>query len=188
LDEVEKDLIFYEESEGGITLSGGEPFTQFEFALELLKSCSEREIHTCMDTSGYALKEQMLAVLPFVDIFLFDIKLLDNTLHKKYTGISNRRILSNLEVLIKEQQKIIIRYPLIPGINDSADQLEDLHRLINNRVSEIHFLPYHRISGGKWKLLGLENRMKGTELLPAEQLNIAKDMFTRLGYTISIGG
>lgn len=188
MDEIERDIIFYEESGGGVTLSGGEPLLQYEFTVGLLKRCREKEIHSCLDTSGHIDPEKFRAVFPFVDLFLFDIKHLEVTKHKTYTGVSNKRILDNLELLIREKKQVIIRYPLIPGINNSTDQLERLHRRINNRIMEIHFLPYHRVSAGKWNRLGMEYKMKGTELIPADELEKIRQMFTSLGYKISIGG
>lgn len=186
--EIEKDYLFYEESGGGVTLSGGEPLLQYGFASELLKACSERDIHSCVDTSGYVTPDNLRAITPFVGLFLFDVKFVDEKKHLNYTGVSNQLILQNLESLIIDRQEVIIRYPLIPGINDDPGELDAFHHFLDNRVQEIHFLPYHAISAGKWKRLGLENKMNRTKSMSPEEAITIKEKFTRLGYTVKIGG
>lgn len=188
LNEIEKDTVFYEESAGGVTLSGGEPLLQAEFIIELTRACKEREIHVCIDTSGYFNSDILPKMIPLVDLFLYDIKLIDDTQHKKYTGVSNRRIIDNFELLLKEKQPLIVRYPLIPGINDFDEHLNGLQGLLRNRVEEIHFLPYHLIPGGKWKRLGLKNRMNGIKELPGEEVEKIRARFIYLGYKVKIGG
>lgn len=111
LAEIEKDILFYEESGGGVTFSGGEPFVQFPFLVEMLMACRNKDIHTCVDTSGQVAKEKLLKVAELCDLFLFDIKHIDSEMHKKYTGIGNELILSNLKMLDEMGQKIWIRLP-----------------------------------------------------------------------------
>lgn len=188
MNEIEKDIVFYEESNGGITLSGGEPLHQGDFVIELIKACKKRDIHVCVDTSGYSNSGILSKMIPLVDLFLYDIKMVDDTQHKKYTGVSNQRILDNFELLLTEKQPVIVRYPLIPGINHSDEHLESLHGLIRNQVEEIHFLPYHLISKGKWKRLGLKNRMQGIKELPDKEVERIKNRFIYLGYKVKIGG
>lgn len=188
MNEIEKDIVFYEESNGGITLSGGEPLLQGDFIIELAKVCSEKDIHVCVDTSGYFNSCILPKLIPLVDLFLYDIKMIDDTRHKKYTEVSNQLILDNFELLLEEEQPVIVRYPLIPGVNNSDEELERLQNLLCNRVEEIHFLPYHLISEGKWKRLGLKNRMKGSKELPVDEVERTKDRFINLGYKVKIGG
>ncbi|MBN1950856.1 MAG: glycyl-radical enzyme activating protein [Bacteroidales bacterium] len=188
LSEIEKEALFHEESGGGVTLSGGEPMMQFEFVLELLQELRSREIHTCLDTSGYFTLEKLQQVMPLVNLFLFDLKLLDDQKHLNYTGVSNRRILQNLETLIQSRCPVIIRYPLIPGINNGEKDLEALHARLDNRVKEIHFLPFHAISVGKWSRIGLEYKLKGLKPQPESSVTDIRDKFTQLGYKVSIGG
>ena len=101
IDEIEKDRVFYEESNGGVTLSGGEPFFQFEFLAEILKNLKNKNLHIALDTTGYTNNENIIKIKEYVDIFLYDIKLMDDDLHIKYTGVSNNIILKNLKYLIK---------------------------------------------------------------------------------------
>lgn len=149
--EIEKDTLFYEESRGGVTLSGGEPLVQPEFCLALLQRCRSLGIKTALDTSGYAPEETLLAIAKFVDLFLYDIKSMDEERHFAYTGISNTGILRNLKRLDQLGKRIWIRFPLIPGINDDLDHVTQLGEFITtlSSVEAIHVLPYHR--GGEAK-------------------------------------
>ena len=113
--EIEKDIVFFEESGGGVTFSGGEPFKQTEFLKELLKCCKKQEIHTCVDTTGYVKTDQLEKAALFTDLFLFDLKHFDDKMHIKYTGVSNKQILENLQLLDEMGKSVQIRYPLIPG-------------------------------------------------------------------------
>ncbi len=154
--EIEKDLLFYEESGGGITLSGGEPLAQPEFCRALLQRCRSLGIKTALDTSGYAPEETLLTIAKFVDLFLYDIKSMDEERHFAYTGVSNTRILRNLKRLDQLGKRIWIRFPLIPGINDDLDHIAQLGEFVATlpSVEAIHVLPYHR--GGDAKRARLE--------------------------------
>lgn len=186
--EIEKDNIFFDESKGGVTFSGGEPFYQTEFLIELSKRCKEKGFHTALDTSGYASVKTLEMVIPFIDLFLYDIKLLDNKLHQKYVGVPNSTILRNLDFILSRNKKVIIRYPLVPGINDSKTQLEALKEFINNRINEIHFLPYHVIGRNKYEQLGFEYKLEEIESPSEMFLNeIIKD-FSRSDLVVKIGG
>lgn len=186
--EIEKDRVFYEESDGGVTFSGGEPLFQFDFLLEIVKDCKEKNIHVCLDTSGYAKSGKLKTIIPLADLFLFDLKLLNDELHLKYTGVSNKLILENLDVILNSKKEVIIRYPLIPGINNSDEQLTDLHRFLENRVKEIHFLPYHSIARHKYHQLGIVDKLGNLKTIPEESLATIKEKFENLNYAIKIGG
>ena len=118
LAEIEGDISFYDESGGGVTFSGGDPLLQRDFLLALLKACRAKEIHTAVDTSGSFSWPALEMIRPYVDLFLYDLKLMDEERHKRVTGVSNRLILQNLEALSKLGHKIIIRVAVVPGIND----------------------------------------------------------------------
>lgn len=159
--EVEKDTEFYKNSGGGITLSGGEPLLQVEFSTDVLRRAFEKGIHTCVETCGFATKEAVQSVLPYTDLFLFDYKETDPHIHKKYTGVDNELILKNLFFVDAYGAKIILRCPIIPGVNDREEHFRGIaalaHRLRN--VIEINIEPYHSLGTGKCECLGVENAM-----------------------------
>ena len=155
LETIERDLLFYDESGGGVTLSGGEPLAQPEFALSVLAACKDRRIHTAVDTCGFAEWDVLDAVASQTDLFLYDVKQLDDDRHRELTGVSNVLILENLERLGESGRRIWIRYPLIPGVNDAEDDIVALGKLVSRlrSVDAIHLLPFHR--GGERKRVGL---------------------------------
>ena len=158
MEEVLRDKVFYDTSGGGMTLSGGEPMMQLEFTLELLTLAKENGLHTCMETCGYAKSDGYKKVAPLVDIFLFDYKVTDPELHKKYTGAENGLILENLAMLDSLGAKTVLRCPIIPGCNDTDEHFlgiaETANRLKN--VIEINIEPYHPLGKGKSELLGVD--------------------------------
>ncbi len=158
ISEVLKDRVFYETSGGGMTISGGEPMLQFDFTLALLRAAKEQGLHTCMETCGYTDTDKLRAVAPFVDLFLYDYKETDPARHKKYTGVSNRRILKNLRLLNDMGCNIVLRCPIIPTLNDRDDHFSGIAALANRlpHVSEINIEPYHPLGSGKAAMLGRE--------------------------------
>jgi pyruvate formate lyase activating enzyme len=142
LDEIKKDILFYDQSKGGVTFSGGEPLAQPEFLYNLVRACKEQEIHITIDTCGYAPQEDLLKIVDYTDLFLYDIKVVSDYVHLKETGVSNRLILENLNLL--PQNKVIVRIPLIPGVNDSTKVIQELARVISSyRIDQVALLPYH---------------------------------------------
>jgi len=158
LQDVEKDRLFYETSEGGMTLSGGEPFSQSDFALELLEMAKKRGLHTCVETSGYCRREVLEKAAAFTDLFLFDIKETDPTLHFSFTGVDNELILSNLKLLADLKKPVILRCPLIPGCNDREAHLLQVAKLAEQlaNIQEIHLEPYHPFGLDKYEKLGMK--------------------------------
>jgi pyruvate formate lyase activating enzyme len=126
MEAIRADLPFYEESGGGVTFSGGEPLAQREFILALLKACKSEGIHSALDTSGFTDRDFMLEAGMLTDIVLFDLKLLDEEKHRKFTGVSNTSILTNLSALYEAGANVVLRLPLIPGINDALEELEKM--------------------------------------------------------------
>ena len=151
-----KDLPFFDNSNGGMTLSGGEPLFQFNFTLDILKKIKAKEIHTVVETSGYTTQEKILEVTPYVDLFLWDIKTTDKELHKKYTGVSLNPIIENLKLIDKAGAKTILRILVIPGVNMNDIHYKNIaslnHELIN--VQGIEFLKYHDYGISKDAKLG----------------------------------
>jgi pyruvate formate lyase activating enzyme len=155
MSEIERDRPFYEESDGGATFSGGEPLMQPEFLLELLKACRAQGIHTAVDTCGYASWKTLEQVRPFIDLFLFDLKMMDDARHREYTGVSNRRILRNLRKLSENGQSIRLRIPVIPEVNDTAEQIRQIGEFAAGlpHLDEVDILPYHHIAAEKYRRL-----------------------------------
>jgi pyruvate formate lyase activating enzyme len=154
--QVLADHDFYDESEGGATFSGGEPFMQPHFLRSLLTACRASGVHTVVDTSGYVAREELLAAAPLVDLFLYDLKVMDDARHRQWTGVSNAGILDNLLALGAAHANIWIRVPLVPGFNDDADQLSTAARFAASvpGVNQVHLLPYHATAAHKWQGLG----------------------------------
>lgn len=156
IEEAEKDRVFYDNSGGGLTLSGGEPLLQFDFALAILKKAKESGLHTCVETCGFAEKDKLLKMAEYTDIFLYDWKITDDELHKTYTGVSNRLIRDNLLALDKSEAKTVLRCPIIPGVNDTPAHFTGIARLANalERVLGIDVEPYHALGVNKSAKLG----------------------------------
>jgi pyruvate formate lyase activating enzyme len=191
MDEVVRDIIVYEESGGGVTFTGGEPFYQFEFLKELLKESKARGINTALDTSGYTSKENIEDILDFVDLFLYDIKHLEDSEHIKYTGVSNAIILENLSFLIGHKKKIILRFPVIPGINDTRKNINKLKAMITlykEDLHELHLLPFHSIADSKYKKLNTINKLMEINSINERELHPLKEEFEKLGIKVKIGG
>ncbi len=160
LTEVLKDRIFYEESGGGLTFSGGEPLMQFEYLEAVLEPCRGRGLHTAVDTCGFAPREHMLAIAPLTDLFLYDLKLMDGRRHRETTGVSNAPILENLRALGEVHDRIWIRVPVIPGVNDDRANLEAMARFAAGvrAVRQVNLLPYHRMGIHKADCVGKADR------------------------------
>ncbi len=191
MDEVTRDIVAYEESGGGVTFTGGEPFYQFEFLEELLIESRTKKIHTALDTSGYTSRDNMEGILDLVDLFLFDIKHLEDSEHIKYTGVSNALILENLRFILEHGKKTIIRFPVIPGFNDSRiniDKLKAMITLYKQDLTEIHLLPFHNIADNKYKKLNTMNKLKDVRSIQQIELHPLKEELERLGMKVKIGG
>jgi pyruvate formate lyase activating enzyme len=190
MEEIEKDVIFYDDSGGGVTFSGGEPLMQPEFLISLLTTCRNKEIHSAIDTSGFAPAEPLVTAAALADLILFDLKLIDERRHRQYTGVSNRQILDNLARISKIDTPVRLRFPVIPGITDFPENLEGIARIAgsSDRIEGIDLLPFHRIAGRKYSRLGLENRLQ--EIAPPSESRIAavRKHFETSGFHVSIGG
>ena len=154
--EVLQDRVFFDESGGGVTFSGGEPLLQHGFLLSLLSACRQEGLHTVVDTSGCASPAILERIAPLVDLFLYDLKMMDDVKHKAFTGVSNVLLLENLRRLLQWKKQVIVRIPLIPGVNDDAENLRSSGRWISSLqgIHEVHVLPYHTSGVGKYSRLG----------------------------------
>ncbi len=156
LSEVLKDRLFYENSGGGITLSGGEPFFQADFCLSLLREAKAYGLNTCVETCGYTSGTIIEQAIELVDVFLFDYKETCPTRHKKYTGVNNKLILGNLMLIDQCGKDIILRCPIIPTYNDTEDHFRGIAALANqcSHIVQIELEPYHDLGISKYKRLG----------------------------------
>ena len=190
VDEVLKDSVFYDESGGGVTFSGGEPLLQAAFLKSLLLACRTRGIRTAVDTCGYAPRERLMEVAESADLFLYDLKFVDDARHIEYTGVSNTIILSNLRELGAIHRNIWLRIPLIPGLNDTEGQLDTMAQVAASvpGVRQINLLPYHRTGVQKFKRLGKEYRLDHIQPPTQAQMEAAVARFRALGLDARSGG
>jgi pyruvate formate lyase activating enzyme len=156
VEELLRDGVFYEQSGGGVTFSGGEPLSQPEFLEECLRLSKEAGLTTALDTCGSSPWKNLERQLPYLDLILYDLKILDDISHEKYTGVSNQTILDNFQRLLKKDLEIIVRRPVIPGVNDSSAEIKQLGTFLDgaNRRVKIDVLPYHALSLNKYTRLG----------------------------------
>lgn len=185
-----RDTIFYDESSGGVTFSGGEPFMQHAFLQSLLKRCRDARIHTAVETCGFVETEILLNAVPFVDLFLYDLKLMDDTYHKQFTGVSNKVIIENLKRLAEVNGNTIVRFPLIPGVNDQENCISRLGEFVSSlgNVREIHILPYHAFGVEKYERLALSSKMRDKKPPPAENVAEIAGKLQNYGLKVKIGG
>ena len=173
IDELLEDKDFYDSSKGGVTLSGGECLLQPGFCAELLERLKAEGIHTAVDTCGFVKKEALDKVMPYTDLFLYDVKAFDEDVHIKCTGQSNKIILENLKYLDANNKKIEIRIPLVPGYN--IDQVEKIGEFLAplKNITGVRILPYHNFAGTKYKSLDMEDTLP-PKLPRDEELEMAK--------------
>lgn len=187
--EVEKDRVFYEESGGGITFSGGECLLQPDFLESLLITCKAKGLHTALDTSGYASWKTITRLKDKVDLFLYDIKLMEEERHRKYTGVSNRLILENLRKLSEGSNKIWIRVPVIPGINDDEENIQALGAFIATvQIKDVFLLPYHSIAAAKYARLGKTYQLADAKSPSNKQMDEISRKLKEFGLHVQIGG
>ena len=190
LEIIEKERPFFDQSGGGVTFSGGEPLLYLEFLCELLDACGERHIHRCVDTAGLVKTETLLEVARCTDLFLFDLKLIDATRHKEWTGVDNALILHNLQQLSAAGNAIEIRVPLISGVNDAERDLERLAEFVCALPGrpKVSLLPYHNIAAHKYAKLGQIFADAGLGVPSEGKLRQAREICTAHGIDVGIGG
>lgn len=190
--EVDKDYMFYEESFGGVTLSGGEVMAQdMEYIEELLKKLKKKGYNITIDTCGFAPQKNFQTVLPYVDTFLYDVKLMDDEKHKKYMGQSNELIFTNLKYLSDNGARIYIRIPVIGGVNDSDTEMKAIISYLKENISvaQVNLLPYHDIASSKYERLDVTYKGEEFTVPSKERMEELKEMFQKNGFTnTKIGG
>jgi pyruvate formate lyase activating enzyme len=165
---------------------------QFDFLLEALQACKESGFHTAVDTSGFSTPERFKKIIPYTDLFLFDVKHLDSMKHKEYTGVSNDVILSNYRLIIKSGCDFMIRIPIVPGFNDDTDHLSMMKKLIlgekDDNLKMISLLPYHKIGSSKYKRFNIPYKMENVEQPSLQRMIVLKEYFSGSGVRVKIGG
>lgn len=186
---IMRDTPFYDESGGGITLSGGEPLVQAGFVFALLRDCRKLGIHTAVDTCGYASWSVFERLIPYVNLWLYDLKVMDPERHRQYTGVSNELILNNLRNLAAVRQFIHLRIPIIPGVNDDQANLQGLARFASqlSRLEKVELLPYHRIHLDKYHRLRLPYLLQEIQLPTDEQMASAAYTMSKFDLPVQIG-
>jgi pyruvate formate lyase activating enzyme len=187
--EVKKDLPFFYSSRGGVTLSGGEPALQPQFAYNFLLACTQQGIHTAMETSGYARWEVMSSLAGVTDLLLYDIKFIDSDRHQQYTGVPNDRILTNLERLAAQGHTIQVRVPCIPRVNDDPEQIGSIARFVAGlQIASLALLPYNAAAGAKYQWVGRPFTLVERETQNEEEIASLAAIARKEGLQVQVGG
>ena len=189
--EIQKDILFYDESDGGVTFSGGEALGQPELLMALLTACREQEIHTCLDTSGFGPASVLRGAARLADLVLYDLKLMDDAAHRKYTGVPLAPVLDHLKALSADPEtEVWLRFPLIPGITDGPENIQALLTFAREetRFRRIHILPFHNTAQGKYDQL--DKTYDLDQLAPPEDAAVeaVRHQFETAGFSAHIGG
>jgi len=188
--EIVKDRVFFDDSGGGATFSGGEPLAQSRFLLAALEACRTEGIHTAVDTSGSAPQDRLLAMAELADLILFDLKFVDAERHREFTGVSNASILANLAVLAQVHRAIWLRVPVIPGVNDDAENVAATARLAASlpSVQRVSLLPYHRLGADKLRRLGSAGLLADVNPPTPDHMHALAAGLQAAGVATTIGG
>ena len=189
-DIIQKDSIYYRNSGGGVTFSGGEATIQTDFLIACLRKCRENKIHTAVDTSGFFNSSVLNQILPYLDLFLFDIKQMDSEKHKHYTGVDNKRIVENLKRIGQTETPVWIRIPIVPGYTDSEENMKQIANLAKTfpNIQKVTLLPYNSAAGAKYQSIGQIYALEQLTPCSKEHLKTLSDIFTSLGIPAEIGG
>lgn len=188
--EILSDIPYYRRSGGGVTLSGGEVLCQADFARELLRACKENGLHTAVESAASSSFSEIEKILPYLDLYLMDIKHMDGEKHKEYTGVSNERILENARKVAESGVELIIRTPVIPGFNDTAEEIRAISHFAKtlSGVREHHLLPYHRLGQDKYAGLGRKYSLSEIEPPSREKMEYLLSVAETSGLKCKIGG
>jgi len=189
LTEVCKDAPFFARSGGGVTLGGGEPLAQAEFALAILRECRAQDIHTAIETCGHVPWSAIEAILPWTDLFLFDLKHLDTLKHRSHTGGDVNRIVSNLRQLATSGACVTVRVPVVPDFNDTPKDIRSIaDQVVSLGIRELHLLPYHRLGQNKYRLLGRQYGFAGNTKVQDDTMETLRAGAASAGLSVRIGG
>lgn len=188
--EVIRDRVFFDESGGGVTISGGEPLAQYGFLMELLEGLHTAGVHTAVETTGFAPAAHCSAVGARADLMLFDLKFADPGRHRQFTGVTNERILANLRLLAAGGRPLIVRVPLVPGVNDDDGNIEAIAALTASlgTVRELHLLPFHAGASAKYRALGRSYAMDDVASPGQDRIRYCAQIVEAHGLNVQIGG
>ncbi len=189
IDIIKRDELYYETSRGGVTFSGGEPLMQHEFLKELVKNCKREGIHVALDTSGHIEPGIFRKLMEDIDLFLYDLKMIDDENHRRYTGVSNRYVLKNLKTLSETDKEVWIRFPVIPDITCTDSNIEGIISFLSElkNMNKIFLLPFHDV-GEKYAKLGKDYLMKDTKAPSRDRMDELRKKFVSRGFVVKEGG
>ena len=188
---IDNEAIFFDQSGGGVTFSGGEPLMHSEYLIDALKECGRRMYHRVVDTTAFANLDTLLEVADNCEMFLIDIKVMDSNKHKEYTGVHNEKILSNIKELAKTDCDIIFRMPMIKGVNTDDDNIiktAEFIKSLNGDRTRINLLPYHKVAENKLVKLGKANAFIEFEPPSDEDISNIISIFKEYDIEASVGG
>ncbi|MFH2095192.1 MAG: glycyl-radical enzyme activating protein [Bacteroidota bacterium] len=190
MNEIKKDHVFYEDSGGGVTFSGGEPLLQHKFLNEIMHKCKQENIHTCIDTSGYCSKQVINKIMPLTGLFLFDLKVMDEKKHLKWTGVSNTAIKENLRILDRGNFPLRIRIPLLKGINNGEECVSGFIGFISSLKNDhpVDLLPYHALGQNKAMKYCLDYPQHEFKNISRKEIENIAARFKQAGIKVKIGG
>jgi pyruvate formate lyase activating enzyme len=189
VEEVLRDKPFYETSKGGVTLSGGEPLMQFDFSYAILERCRQEGLHTAIETAANYPWERVAAILPVTDLVMMDIKLIDSARHRQCTGVPNERILANAVRLSEQPQPLIVRTPIIPGVNDNEEDVRAIAEFVAGFPNLLYYelLPFHPMAGGKYNSLDMDYQAKALKTPSKDTMEALTEAAKQVGITARHG-
>jgi pyruvate formate lyase activating enzyme len=188
---IDNEAIFFDQSGGGVTFSGGEPLMHSEYLIEALKECGKRMYHRVVDTTAFSSEETILKVAENCEMFLIDLKMMDSQKHKQYTGVSNEKILSNIKALSNTNCDLVFRIPLIKDVNDDEENIKKTAKFINAlqlQKTEVNLLPYHKVAENKMVKLGVANDFIKFEEPSENRVSEIISLFNSFGIFAKVGG
>jgi pyruvate formate lyase activating enzyme len=189
LQQIQRDVVFFDESGGGVSFSGGEPLLQADFLEAVLQACSEAGIHTVVDTCGYASAATFARIARKVDLFYYDLKVIDPVMHRKMTGVSNDLILANLCSAAEMHVPVVVRIPVIPNVNDDDVNLRATSELLSSLgLFRLDLLPFHRMGAEKYSRLGISNEAMQFEEPSPQKMDEIAERFRKHGFEVRVGG
>jgi pyruvate formate lyase activating enzyme len=183
VEEVMRDKPFYDNSKGGVTLSGGEPLLQFDFSYAILQQCKERGVHTAIETAAAFPWERVAAILPVVDLVMMDIKVMDSVRHQECTGVPNERIMANAQKLGQQPQPLIVRTPIVPGVNDTPEAVRAIAEFVKQLPNLLYYelLPFHPMATSKYDSLDITYRARELKRPPKDQMDALTEVAKAVG-------
>ena len=189
VEEVKKDKVFYETTDGGVTISGGEPLSHGHFLISLLKALKDENIHTAMETSGFGSIDTLDKAANYLDLILFDLKIMDKEKAKSILNVDMDVVKENFVNLVQKNKKVIPRVPLIPGFTMEKQNIDDIiDFIVKNNIKEVHILPFHQYGSSKYEALGLEYKLIDLKPPKEEKIQEVREYMEKYDLKVTIGG